>query len=96
MKVDNYRHSLEQRLDKLFKEEKDLLKERHFANSYSRSQYHPKESASNSYGVNRLKTSNSIDNMERKIRLLVKMLLFRRKNIDSKKEGHQKGQLNPM
>jgi hypothetical protein len=34
---DNYRLSLERRLETLFREEKDILKERHYANSISRS-----------------------------------------------------------
>ena len=32
-KQDHYRQSLERRLEKLFREEKDLLKERHYGNS---------------------------------------------------------------
>jgi hypothetical protein len=44
-KLDHYRNSLEQRLEKLFKEEKDLLKERHFGHSFGRSQGQLAESA---------------------------------------------------
>ena len=43
---EQYRHSLEQRLEKLFREEKELLKDRHFTNSSLHSQVRPRESQS--------------------------------------------------
>ena len=45
-KVDNYRQSLENRLERLFREEKEMLKERHFASSFGASQEQPKASQS--------------------------------------------------
>ena len=39
------------------------MKERHFASSFGRSQFGQKESMSKGYGVNQMKTSDSIDNM---------------------------------